>query len=89
MHRFSRQRLCENVSAATNKHTTVEELWGEEFSVRSEPSLYNENKWDKMVSLQCGGGFEYLHRSPASRRRRRKGNPVSGGITGPACSWGI
>jgi hypothetical protein len=22
---------------------------------------------------QCGGGFEYLHRDPASRRRRRKG----------------
>jgi hypothetical protein len=36
-----------------------------------------------------GGGFEYLHRSPASRRRRRKRNPVSGGITGVPCSWGI
>jgi hypothetical protein len=24
----------------------------------------------------CGGGFEYLHRSPVSRRRRRKGNRV-------------
>jgi hypothetical protein len=23
--------------------------------------------------LPCGGGFEYLHRDPASRRRRRKG----------------
>jgi hypothetical protein len=33
------------------------------------------------------GGFKYLHRSPASRRRRRKGNPVPGGITGPLCSW--
>jgi hypothetical protein len=31
------------------------------------------------VQLPCGGGFEYLHRSPASRRRRRKGNPVPGG----------
>jgi hypothetical protein len=28
-----------------------------------------------------GGGFEYLHRIPASRRRRRKGNPVPGDIT--------
>jgi hypothetical protein len=27
--------------------------------------------------------------SPASRRRRRKGNPVAGAITGPPCSWGI
>jgi hypothetical protein len=29
--------------------------------------------------------LEYLHRSPASRRTRRKGNPVRGGITGPPC----
>jgi hypothetical protein len=36
----------------------------------------------------CGGGLEYLHRSPASRKRRRKGNPVPGGITGSPCSWG-
>jgi hypothetical protein len=36
-----------------------------------------------------GGGIEYLHRSPASRRRRRKGNPVPGDTTGPPCSWGI
>jgi hypothetical protein len=34
------------------------------------------------------GGFEYLHRSPASRGRRRKGNPVPGGVTGPPFSWG-
>jgi hypothetical protein len=39
--------------------------------------------------LLCGGGLQYLHRSPASRRRRRgKGNPVPGGITGPPCHWG-
>jgi hypothetical protein len=31
------------------------------------------------IGLPCGGGVEYLHRSPASRRRRRKGNPVPGG----------
>jgi hypothetical protein len=35
-----------------------------------------------------GGGFEYLHRSPESRRRRRKWNPLPGGITGPPCFWG-
>jgi hypothetical protein len=35
-----------------------------------------------------GGGIEYFHRSPASRKRRQKGNPVPGGITGPLCSWG-
>jgi hypothetical protein len=37
----------------------------------------------------CGGGLEYLHRSPASRKRLQKGNPLPGGITGPLCSWGI
>jgi hypothetical protein len=30
-------------------------------------------------SSPCGGGLGYLHRSPVSRRRRRKGNPVPGG----------
>jgi hypothetical protein len=41
------------------------------------------------MSLQIGGGLEYLHRSLASRKRRCKGNPVPGGITAPPCSWGI
>jgi hypothetical protein len=41
----------------------------------------------RMDSTPCGGGLEY-HRSPASRRRRRKENPVSGGIIGPPCFWG-
>jgi hypothetical protein len=36
----------------------------------------------------CGGGLGYLHGSRASRRRRRKGNPVPGVITGPPCHWG-
>jgi hypothetical protein len=40
-------------------------------------------------SFPLVGRFEYFHRSPASRRRRRKGNPVPGGITGPLCAWGI
>jgi hypothetical protein len=34
----------------------------------------------------CGDRLEYSRRSPSSRRRRRKGNPVPGGITGPP--WG-
>jgi hypothetical protein len=38
--------------------------------------------------LPCGGGFEYLHRSPASRGRRRKGNPVLRGVTGPPVPGG-
>jgi hypothetical protein len=39
--------------------------------------------------ILCGVGFDYLHRSPVSRKKRRKGNPVPGGITGPPCSWGM
>jgi hypothetical protein len=34
------------------------------------------------------GGLEYVHRSAASRKSRRKGNPVPGGIAGPPRSWG-
>jgi hypothetical protein len=34
-------------------------------------------------------GVKYFHRSPASLRRRRKENPMSGGTTGPPYSWGI
>jgi hypothetical protein len=33
-------------------------------------------KWRRIFQTEqspCGGGVEYLHRSPASRRRRRKG----------------
>jgi hypothetical protein len=29
------------------------------------------------VQTPCGGGLEYLHRCPASRKRRLKGNTVS------------
>jgi hypothetical protein len=40
-----------------------------------------------VLSIPCGGGVEYLHRSPATRRSREE-NPVPGVITGPPCSWG-
>jgi hypothetical protein len=33
----------------------------------------NTNKFPVTYSLPCGGGVEYLHRSPASRSKRRKG----------------
>jgi hypothetical protein len=39
--------------------------------------------------IPCGGGIEYLHRSPASRKRQRKANPVPRAISRPPCSWGI
>jgi hypothetical protein len=53
------------------------------------PFLVGEKKLLSPQLVPCGGGVEYLHRSPESRRRRRNGNPVPGGITGPPCSWGI
>jgi hypothetical protein len=37
--------------------------------------------------LPCEGGFEYFHRSPVSRRKQRKGNPVPVDITRPPDSW--
>jgi hypothetical protein len=43
--------------------------------------------WRLWVSPCVGSGFEYLHCSPASRSRRRKGNLVPWGITGPPSSW--
>jgi hypothetical protein len=44
------------------------------FSVGSLQSTYiREANSDANGTHPCGGGFEYLHRHPASRRRRRKG----------------
>jgi hypothetical protein len=39
--------------------------------MRSVPRIYTANY--KYNSGRCGGGVEYLHRDPASRKRRRKG----------------
>jgi hypothetical protein len=52
-------------------------------------SVYMNVPFVSYLNDPCGGGIEYLTRSPESRERRRKGNPVPGGITGPPCSWGI
>jgi hypothetical protein len=55
------------------RDATIEQL-GEVFSMQSVPRLYNEEQLLRLRSLDpCGGGVEYLHRDPASRRRRRKG----------------
>jgi hypothetical protein len=37
------------------------------------PLDYISDRAGSNTSLPCGGGVEYLHRNPASRRRRRKG----------------
>jgi hypothetical protein len=50
-------------------------------SLRSEHPL--QGKAVMFLPSSCGGRLEYLHHSPASRRRRQKGSPV------PLCHWGI
>jgi hypothetical protein len=60
---IDRQRFGRQVSAATDTQATIRELLEKMFSIRSVQSNYKEG----------GGGVEYLHRDPASRRRRRKG----------------
>jgi hypothetical protein len=68
--------------------TTIEGMLKRMFSVCSALELYNEDpRPAEVVSTPRGGEFEYLHRSLASRRRRRKGNPVPGVVTGLPCSW--
>jgi hypothetical protein len=50
----------------------------------------NDRLLDPGVSVSRVGGrcLEYLHRSPASRRRRRRGNPVLGVCLGLPVSGG-
>jgi hypothetical protein len=57
-------------------HATIEVLLETEFSTQSVPRGDKEENRGNQVSsvrLPCGGGVEYLHLNPASRRRRRKG----------------
>jgi hypothetical protein len=62
------------VSSAQRPNATVQQLLHVLFAV---------------VCATSAGGLQYPHRSPASRKRRQKGNPVPGGITGPPCFGGI
>jgi hypothetical protein len=86
----TRQQILSKQQLNCNKRGTI----GNDvfYAVRAK-GLYNEDTsrvscWRKKRD-PCGGGVEYLDRNPASRRRRRRGNPVIGGTTGPPCSWGI
>jgi hypothetical protein len=42
----------------------------------------NEGFMSQAQLFPCGVELEYLHCSPASGKRRQKGNPVPGGISG-------
>jgi hypothetical protein len=74
--------LLGNSSVNTFQYTCQATIKETVFSMWSVKRLYHTSP------LPGRGGFEYFYRSPASRRRRRKGNSVSGGIIGPPCSWG-
>jgi hypothetical protein len=42
------------------------------FSVHGRCRGYIRKWYGTLLMIPCGGGFEYLHRNPASHRRRRK-----------------
>jgi hypothetical protein len=53
-------------------------------------SCFTRKKYiiNKFKTSSCWGGLEYLHRSPDSRRRWRKGNPVPESLTGHLVTGG-
>jgi hypothetical protein len=71
---LAKRRLCKprqlignawNIQTRNNRRTV--------FSIWSVPKGYEQGtKLVLIYLIPCGGGIEYLHRSPASRRRRRK-----------------
>jgi hypothetical protein len=69
---ITRQRLSKHVPDATNTQAKEEVLLEKMFPILSVQSGYKRAA-DLEVAHPCGGGVEYLHRDPASRRRRRKG----------------
>jgi hypothetical protein len=58
---IARQQRGKHISATTNQHETVEELFESVFSVWSAPRLYSEDQWEKLVSRGIGQG-EAKHR---------------------------
>jgi hypothetical protein len=81
-------RETSNYTTAVTRQHPVKSNRETVFSMRSVPRCCKHDKLG-IADGPCGGGFEYLHRSLASRRRRRKGKPVLVGITVPPCSWGL
>jgi hypothetical protein len=73
MQHVSRKRINKYVPVATNTHTTVEFLLKTVFYTWSVQRGYEEDNWGDTVRPPFGGGVEYLHRDPGSRRRRQKG----------------
>jgi hypothetical protein len=78
----ARQRLDKPGSAKRDNDATKEELSAAVFSMPSFLSLYSKICWwGLFIDLSGsprGGGFDYLHLSPVSRRKRRKGTQCLG-----------
>jgi hypothetical protein len=75
----SGQRLGKHVSAATNTHAIIELLLETGYFLCGPcRDVIITRTVGAMNSDPCGGGVEYLHRDPASRRRRRNGKSQNG-----------
>jgi hypothetical protein len=72
---ISEKRLGKHIPAETR--STQQYVYngnGSVFYVARADDL-QRRQFEQSSSSPCGGGVEYLHRNPASRRRRRKGKP--------------
>jgi hypothetical protein len=69
MQHVSKQRLGKYVPAENNTSTTI----AERCFLLSPPRSYIARTPGRLSAHPCGGGVEYLHRDPESRRRRRDG----------------
>jgi hypothetical protein len=69
------KRYCHAGSAATMEHVILRH-----------PHQQTNDNLCCIRAEAISGEKKHLHRSPASRRRWRKGNTVPGGITGSPCS---
>jgi hypothetical protein len=70
----------------TSMSVTMKELMETVFSMRSN-LRYSKGRQGNLISRLCGGRSKYLHCHSASRRRQRKGKPLSRGIIWPPYSW--
>jgi hypothetical protein len=61
-------RKIRNYTHSITRQRPVNSNRGRVLSVVSVPKCFSQGERNP-----CGGGIEYLHRDPASRRRRRKG----------------
>jgi hypothetical protein len=63
------------IKFALGGFTGQKELYRSTWWILSWLPLFTKDSMDDKIV--CGGGLEYLHLSPASRKRRRRGNTVS------------